>query len=202
MPAASRCSGHPSRKARPRQAAYGGPCFAPSPRRLRRRCSGAARPPRCGGFGAVRASGPGGGAPASLASTATAYGGRPCRSALPAHSPPGVAAPRGSRCRSSLAPRIAAPRALAPLRAASSLRGASAACSARAAAAGGNLDRRAHWRRQAPPSPRFARGGARGYAACGRDMPAGQPAGKAKASAALVAAPPLRRPCLPVSRPA
>lgn len=32
----------------------------------------------------------------------------------------------------------------------------------RAAAAGGNLDRRAHWRRQAPPSPRFARGGARG----------------------------------------
>ena len=60
---------------------------------------------------------------------------------------------------------------------------------------------------QAPPSSRFARGGARstppaGGNACGRDMPAGQPAGKAKASAALAAAPPLRRPCLPVSRPA
>lgn len=77
----------------------------------------------------------------------------------------------------------------------------------RAAAAGGNLDRRAHWRRQAPPSPRFARGGARGTPpaggnACGRVMPAGLPAGKAKASAALAAPPPLRRPCLPVSRPA
>ena len=118
LPAASRSAGHPSRKARPRQAAYGGPCFAPSPRSVRRRCSGAARPPRCGGFGAVRASGPGGGAPASLASTATAYGGRPCRSALPTHSPPGVAAPRGSRCRSSLAPRLAAPRALGRLKAA------------------------------------------------------------------------------------
>ena len=122
LPAASRSAGHPSRKARPRQAAYGGPCFAPSPRSVRRRCSGAARPPRCGGFGAVRASGPGGGAPASLASTATAYGGRPCRSALPTHSPPGVAAPRGSRCRSSLAPRLAAPRALGRLKAAGRVR--------------------------------------------------------------------------------
>lgn len=43
------------------------PCFAPPPRRLRRRCSGAARPPLCGGCGAVRPSGPVGGAPASLA---------------------------------------------------------------------------------------------------------------------------------------
>lgn len=162
LPAASRSAGHPSRKARPSQAACGGPCFAPSPRSVRRRCSGAARPPRCGGFGAVRASGPGGGAPASLASAATAYGGRPCRSALPTHSPPGVAALPGSRCRSSLAPRQAARQALAPLRAASSLRGASAACSARAPAGVRNLYRRAHWRRQAPPSPRFARGGARG----------------------------------------
>lgn len=46
-----------------------------------------------------------------------------------------------------------------------------------------------------------ARRGARN-AACGRVMPAGLPAGKAKASAALAAPPPLRRPCLPVSRPA
>lgn len=56
--AASRCAGAPLRKARPRQAACGGPCFAPPPRRLRRRCSGAARPPLCGGCGAVRPSGP------------------------------------------------------------------------------------------------------------------------------------------------
>lgn len=55
-------------------ARYARPCFAPSPRSVRRRCSGAARPPRCGGFGAVRASGPGGGAAAHLASSATAYG--------------------------------------------------------------------------------------------------------------------------------
>ena len=48
---------------------------------------------------------------------------RACRSALPTHSPPGVAALPGSRCRSSLAPRLAARQALAPLRAASSLRG-------------------------------------------------------------------------------
>lgn len=34
------------------------PCIAPPPRRLRRRCSGAARPPQSGGCGAVRASGP------------------------------------------------------------------------------------------------------------------------------------------------
>lgn len=51
------------------------PCIAPPPRRLRRRCSGAARPPQCGGCGAVRPSGPVGGA---------------------AHSPPGIAARRPS----------------------------------------------------------------------------------------------------------
>ena len=47
---------------------------------------------------------------------------RPCHAALPALSPHGVAAPRGSRWPAS-GPRQAAPRALAPLRAASSLRG-------------------------------------------------------------------------------
>ena len=100
---------------------------------------------------------------------------RACRSALPTHSPTGVAAPRGSRCRSSLAPRLAAPRALAPLRAASSLRGC-AACSARAAAAGGNLYRRAHWRR---------------HAACGRDCrPVCRPARPRQAPRWR-----LRRPC-------
>jgi hypothetical protein len=34
------------------------PCIAPPPCRSRRRCSGAARPPLCGGCGAVRPSGP------------------------------------------------------------------------------------------------------------------------------------------------
>lgn len=67
--AASRCTGAPLRKARPSPcgAACSGPCFAPPPCRLRRRCSGAARPPLCGGCGAVRPSGPVGGAPASRA---------------------------------------------------------------------------------------------------------------------------------------
>ena len=61
LPAASRCAGVPLRKARPsplRGAPAARPCFAPPPRRSRRRCSGAARPPLCGGCGAVRASGP------------------------------------------------------------------------------------------------------------------------------------------------
>lgn len=49
----------PQSKAKPlRGAPAARPCFAPPPRRLRRRCSGAARPPLCGGCGAVRASGP------------------------------------------------------------------------------------------------------------------------------------------------
>ena len=71
---------------------------------------------------------------------------RPCRAALPTHSPPGVAALPGSRWPTS-GPRQAARQALAPLRAASSLP-ACAGRSARAAAAGRNLDRRAHWRRK------------------------------------------------------
>ena len=49
----------PQSKAKPlRGAPAARPCFAPPPRRSRRRCSGAARPPLCGGCGAVRASGP------------------------------------------------------------------------------------------------------------------------------------------------
>ena len=58
--AASRCTGAPLRNARPSPygAACSGPCIAPPPCRSRRRCSGAARPPLCGGCGAVRPSGP------------------------------------------------------------------------------------------------------------------------------------------------
>ena len=89
--AASRCAGAPLRKARPRQAACGGPCFAPPPRRSRRRCSGAARPPQVGALGP---SAP----PARSAALRPALPARPrlrrrpCRAALPTHSPPGVAA--------------------------------------------------------------------------------------------------------------
>ena len=122
-----------------------GPCPRPAPRRLRRWCSGAARPPRCG---AVGPSAP----PARSAALRPALPARPrlrrrpCRAALPTHSPPGVAALPGSRWPTS-GPRQAARQALAPLRAASSLP-ACAGRSARAAAAGRNLDRRAHWRRK------------------------------------------------------
>lgn len=67
------------------------PCIAPPPRRLRRRCSGAARPPLMGALGP---SAP----PARSAALRPALPARPrlrrrlCRSALPTHSPPGVAA--------------------------------------------------------------------------------------------------------------
>ena len=93
--AASRCAGAPLRKARPRQAACGGPCFAPPPRRLRRRCSGAARPPQ---VGAVGPSAP----PARSAALRPpprlrhACGAGSALGGLPAHSPPGVAARRPS----------------------------------------------------------------------------------------------------------
>lgn len=67
------------------------PCIAPPPHRLRRRCSGAARPPLVGALGP---SAP----PARSAALRPALPARPrlrrrlCRSALPTHSPPGVAA--------------------------------------------------------------------------------------------------------------
>jgi hypothetical protein len=146
------------------------PCIAPPPRRLRRRCSGAARPPLCGGCGAVRPSGPVGGASAPALASATPAarprygrpacalaarrsGRRPSRRFSPPSRGGGL---RGTRLR-PLSGALPKP-CPSPLR-------------------GRNLDRRAHWRRQAPPSPRFARGGARGYAACGRDCrPVNRPA--------------------------
>ena len=177
-----------------------GPCPRPAPRRLRRWCSGAARPPRCGGCGAVRPSGPVGGAPASLASPAT-----PAAQAVPRGSAYALAArrsgPSGLALRGSARSRLAAPQALAPLRAASSLP-ACAGRSARAAAAGRNLDRRAHWRRKRR-LPAHSRAAGRGERRLRAGMPAGQPAGKAKASPAQGGkAAHKRGPCLPVSRPA
>lgn len=91
---------------------------------------------------------------------------RPGRAALPTHSPPGVAA-RRARAGPPVGRAKPPGRALAPLRAASFP--ACAGRSGRAAAAGRNLDRRAHWRRKRRLSPRFARGGAQGNAACGRE---------------------------------
>lgn len=91
--AASVARGHLSAKqgqARKR-AHFVRPCFAPPPRRLRRRCSGAARPPLCGGCGAVRPSGPVGGAPASLAARPRLRR-WPCWQGSASASPPGVAA--------------------------------------------------------------------------------------------------------------
>lgn len=125
-----RCSGAPFRAARPSTfgARSARPCPAPPPRRLRRRCSGAARPPRCGGCGAVRPSGPVGGAPASLASPAT---------------PAAQAVPRGSAC--ALAARRSGAAALA---ASSGQAGPRPAAFGLAPAGARNLYRRAHWRRK------------------------------------------------------
>lgn len=55
----------------------------PAPRRSRRRCSGAARPPLCGGCGAVRASGPGGPVSGQPPRGGSAYA-RPARRSGPA----------------------------------------------------------------------------------------------------------------------
>lgn len=154
--AASRCAGAPLRKARPRQAACGGPCFAPPPRRLRRRCSGAARPPLMGALGP---SAP----PARSAALRPALPARPrlrrrpCRSALPTHSPPGVAA-RG--------PSLGVPppsRAGAP---------AAGCCCSPCPCGGPQLKPPRALAAQAPPSRAFARGGARGT------PPAGGSAGR------------------------
>ena len=176
-----RCSGAPFRAARPSTfgARYARPCPAPPPRRLRRRCSGAARPPRCGGCGAVRASGPCGGASASLASPAT-----PAAQAVPRGSACALAArrsgPSGLVLRGSARSHQAAPRALAPLRAASSLRGLRRLFGSRRARAAVYTAARTGGASAA--FPRFARGGAQGTPPAG-GMPPGLPAGKAKASA-------------------
>ena len=184
--AASRCAGAPLRKARPRQAACGGPCFAPPPRRLRRRCSGAARPPKMGALGP---SAP----PARSAALRPALPARPrlrrrpCRAALPTHSPPGVAA-RG--------PSLGVPppsRAGAP---------AAGCCCSPCPCGGPQFRPPRALAAQAPPSPRFARGGAQ------RTPPAGGSAGRCpgrqgqgKPRAGRQAAH-RRGPCLPVPRPA
>lgn len=147
-----RCSGAPFRAARPSTfgARSARPCPAPPPRRSRRRCSGAARPPQCGGYGAVRPSGPVGGASASLASPAT---------------PTAQAGPRGSAC--ALAARHSGAAALA---ASSGQAGPRPAACGLAPAGARNLYRRAHWRRKRR-LPRASRAAGRGE----RRLRAGMP---------------------------
>lgn len=150
------------------------PCIAPPPHRLRRRCSGAARPPLVGALGP---SAP----PARSAALRPALPARPrlrrrpCRSALPTHSPPGVAA-RG--------PSLGVPppsRAGAPA--------AGCCCSPCPCGGGRNLDRRAHWRRKRR-LPAHSRAAGRGERRLRAGVPAVAPAGKAKASPAQGGKPP------------
>ena len=143
--------------------------------------------PTNGGCGAVRPSGPVGGAPASLASPAT---------------PAAQAVPRGSAY--ALAARRSGPGPLAggtapPAEPGPRLRAAAAAL---APAGGRNLDRRAHWRRKRR-LPRASRAAGRR-----RTPPAGGSAGRCpgrqgqgKPRAGRQAAH-KRGPCLPVPRPA
>ena len=158
------------------------PCIAPPPRRLRRRCSGAARPPQVGALGP---SAP----PARAAALRPALPARPrlrrrpCRAALPTHSPPGVAGPRPSPL-----PAAKPGRALRP--AALPLRGPAICTAARTGGA-------------SAASPRIrARRGA-GNAACGRECrPLPRPARPRQAPRRAAGAAHKRGPCLPVPRPA
>jgi hypothetical protein len=163
------------------------PCIAPPPRRSRRRCSGAARPPQ---MGAVGPSAP----PARSAALRPALPARPrlrrrpCRAALPTHSPPGVAA-RG--------PSLGVPppsRAGAPA--------AGCCCSPCPCGGGRNLDRRAHWRRKRRLSRASRAAGRRGTPPAGGSAgrcPGRQGQGKPRAGRQAAH---MRGPCLPVPRPA
>ena len=125
--------------------------------------------PTRGGFGAVRPSGPGGGAPASLASPAT---------------PAAQAVPRGSAY--ALAARRSGAAALA---ASSGQAGPRPAACGLAPAGARNLDRRAHWRRKRR-LPAHSRAAGRGERRLRAGVPAVAPAGKAKASPAQGGKPP------------
>ena len=162
------------------------PCIAPPPRRSRRRCSGAARPPLMGALGP---SAP----PARSAALRPALPARPrlrrrpCRSALPTHSPPGVAA-RG--------PSLGVPppsRAGAP---------AAGCCCSPCPCGGPQFRPPRALAAQAPPSRAFARGGARGTPPAGGSAgrcPGRQGQGKPRAGRQAAHK---RGPCLPVPRPA
>lgn len=185
--AASRCAGAPLRNARPSPCGpKARPCIAPPPRRLRRRCSGAARPPLVGALGP---SAP----PARSAALRPALPARPrlrrrpCRSALPTHSPPGVAA-RGHSLGVPPPSQAAAP--------------AAGCCCSPCPCGGPQLKPPRALAAQAPPFPRFARGGARGTPPAGGSAgrcPGRQGQGKPRAGRQAAHK---RGPCLPVPRPA
>ena len=92
---------------------------------------------------------------------------RPCRAALPTHSPPGVAALPGSRWATS-GPRQAARQALAPPAGGWLSPGLRRSFGSRRCGGPQFVPPRA-LAAQAPPPRAFARGGARGNAACGRE---------------------------------
>ena len=195
--AASRCAGVPLRNARP------SPCGAgrwPGLALLlpRAGCGGGA-PARPGphDVGAVGPSAP----PARAAALRPALPARPrlrrrpCRAALPPPSPPGVAAaaPRGVTA-AKPGPRASGRLSAAPLR--------GRALAAPLAPAGPQFRPPRALAAQAPPPRAFARGGARGNAACGRDAgrcPGRQGQGKPRAGRQAAHK---RGPCLPVPRPA
>ena len=154
------------RKAKPASGPLRGPCPGHSPRSVAAQVLRGGPAPTHGGFGAVRPSGPVGGASASLASPAT-----PAAQAVPRGSAYALAARRSGPAGLALGHQWPAPSRPAGAR----------------PPAGGWLSpglRRSFGSRrcggpqfvppralaaQAPPSPRFARGGAQGYAACGRE---------------------------------
>lgn len=130
--------------------------------------------PTSGGFGAVRPSGPVGGAPASLASPAT---------------PAAQAVPRGSAY--ALAARRSGPGPLAGGAAPQPSRGPGCGLLLQPLPlrGGRNLDRRAHWRRKRR-LPRASRAAGRRERRLRAGVPAVAPAGKAKASPAQGGKPP------------
>lgn len=168
--AASRCTGAPLRNARPSPcgaALRALHCSSPVPVAAQVLRGGPA--PTSGGFGAVRPSGPVGGASASLASPAT---------------PAAQAVPRGSAY--ALAARRSGAAALA---ASSGQAGPRPAACGLAPAGARNLYRRAHWRRKRR-LPAHSRAAGRGVRRLRAGVPAVAPAGKAKASPAQGGKPP------------
>lgn len=157
------------RKAKPASGPLRGPCPGHSPRSVAAQVLRGGPAPTHGGFGAVRPSGPVGGAPASLASPAT---------------PTAQAVPRGSAC--ALAARRSGAAALA---ASSGQAGPRPAACGLAPAGARNLCRRAHWRRKRR-LPAHSRAAGRGERRLRAGVPAVAPAGKAKASPAQGGKPP------------
>lgn len=147
-------------------------CSSPAPAAAQVLRGGPA--PKNGGFGAVRPSGPVGGAPASLASPAT---------------PAAQAVPRGSAY--ALAARRSGPGPLAGGAAPQPSRGPGCGLLLQPLPlrGGRNLDRRAHWRRKRR-LPRASRAAGRRERRLRAGVPAVAPAGKAKASPAQGGKPP------------